>query len=122
MLNKVTKIHWLLIPVFAILLYGCSATPDGAGTSTTPSAVTKDRPSQYSYAVELLKRGELEKAYGVFNSLVNTYPHADLYTNLAIIDVKRKQFKEAKQNIDEAESMYNNGLNYYQDILEFLYK
>lgn len=102
MLNKVTKIHWLLIPVFAILLYGCTATPEGAGTSTTPSAVTKDRPSQYSYAVELMKRGELEKAYGVFNSLVSSYPHADLYANLAIIDVKRKKYESAKQNIDKS--------------------
>ena len=102
MLNRVTKIHWLLVAVFAILLFGCTATPDGTETSSTDAPASKDRPAQYVYAVELMKRGDLDKAYGVLTGLEKTYPNADVFTNLAIIDVKRTQYDKASEHIKKS--------------------
>ena len=99
MLNKVAKIYWLLLAVFAILLAGCTATPDGDPGATTAS---KDRPAQYVYAVELMKRGDLDKAYDVLNGLVSSYPNADVYTNMAIIEIRKEQYKKASESIKKS--------------------
>ena len=99
MLNKVTKLHWLLVAVFAILLAGCSATPGGSSSEQSVQVSTTKRPAQYEYAIELMKRGQHDKAYGVFSEVLKTYSDADVYTNLAIIELKRKDFEKASENI-----------------------
>lgn len=102
MLNKVTKLHWLLVALFAILLSACSTTPDETYPGDTPSKTPIERPAQYVYAVELMKRSELDKAYGVLTELSSSYANADVYTNLAIIDFKRKKYDKAKENIEKS--------------------
>jgi Flp pilus assembly protein TadD len=105
MLNKVTKINWLLWLVFAILSFGCSTTApieEGAAGSQ------KSRPPEYNYAVELLKRSELDKAHAVLIKLADTYKDSDLYANLAIINIYEKNYDKAREYIDKSLSINGN--------------
>lgn len=105
MLNKITKINWLLLLAFAILMHGCASTPPGANKVEATTGSQKSRPAQYTYAIDLMKRGEAAKAYDVLNKLSGEYPNADVFTNLAIINLKQKQYDKALENIEKSISV-----------------
>ena len=44
------------------------------------------------------------------------------YISLQTVGAAQRRASEAKQYLDSAESMYDNGLNFYSDILDFLYR
>ena len=93
MLNRFTKTGWLFPVTFAIVLNGCATAPQDGEKQASAS---KERPAKYLYAVELLKRKEYDKAYDVLMALEADYQHADLYNNIAIIKLNKKQFDKAK--------------------------
>lgn len=109
MLNKITQLNWLLALSFVILLYGCASSPEDTDSVTTSvSSSTKTRPAEYAYAVQLMKRGNDIKAYEVLTKLADKYPNADTYTNLAIINLRRKQYELALGNIEKSISINGN--------------
>lgn len=107
MLNNVTKLNWLILPAFVILLSGCASAPEDAGEQTVSVSAGK-RPAEFAYAVELMKRGDNLQAYKALNKLLEKYPDADVYTNLAIIDLKQKQYDKALENIEKSVSVNGN--------------
>ena len=108
MLNKLTKINWLLVAVFVILIQGCASAPQEPETGL-PSSISKGkRPAEYSYAIELMKQGENAQAYNALTKLATKYPDADVYTNLAIINLKQKQYDQALSNIEQSISANGN--------------
>ena len=108
MLNKFTKINWLLVAVFVILLQGCASAPQEPEPDQSSTTRQGKRPAEYSYAIELMKRGENAQAYNALTKLVTKYPHADVYTNLAIINLKQKQYEQALGNIEKSISANGN--------------
>lgn len=91
-------------------MHGCASAPPGEMAPVTESvpAGSKTRPEQYIFAIELMKRGENAKAYDVLNKLSGVYPEADVYTNLAIINLKQKQYQKALENIEKSISSSEN--------------
>ena len=101
MLNRFTKIGWLFGVIFAILSYGCSTSPhDDSGVSMVSGG--KDRPPKYAYAIELIKRKDFNKAEDVLLNLEPTYKNPDLYTNIAIININKKNIDKAKTYIEKS--------------------
>ena len=103
MLNKVTKSSWLLWAIFAILSYGCSTS--GVNKPEPGQAISHDRPPKYLYAIELLKRGDSQKAKEQLLSIEDSYKHEDLYINLAIIELNNNNIDNAANYIEKSISM-----------------
>ena len=102
MSTRYTKAGWLFTVTFVILTFGCSTLPSDNGGSETVSRTTKERPAKYTYAIELMKRKEYDKAYDVFISLEKKYPNVDLYTNIAIIYLNKKNYDKAKLYVEKS--------------------
>lgn len=101
MLNRFTKLGWLFSIIFAILSYGCATSPqDGSGADVITGS--KERPPKYVYAIELIKRKEYDKAQDILLTLEPSYQNADIYTNIAIININKKNTEKAKTYIEKS--------------------
>ena len=66
----------------------------------------------------------LKDAKAKYNDTVETAKNAEIkgYISLQTVGAAQRRAAEAKENLDSAETMYNNGLFYYSQVIDFLNK